>query len=422
MAVLLEAGAGLNYRTARATVDVLNRGQADLLERDMRGVPNAIPTSEELAAIVDNHSSSGLRYAAVLDSAGVVVVEAGTRVGNLGFTPGAGNEFGPSAPLVIDAGERVRAFVPRPAPRIGPSSQPSHPEPDGDEPDGDEPDGDEPFGGPPRREFWNAIEFESLAAGLVASSRRSLAFSTGGAMVLTLAALLFWHASLQHEEAERGREQQRRLSVLGGMSAVLAHEIRNPLASLKGNAQLLAERTPEGSRERQRAERVVTEAQRLEALTGDLLDFARSGPIERVATDPGQLLRLAAEDAGGGSELRIEGAPNSWPLDAARVRQALANLILTARQMSPEDRPPVASISRENGRLIYEVRDFGPGLPEGGEERIFEPFFTTRTTGTGLGLAVARRVAEMHGGSISATTHPQGGALFRIELPSTERV
>jgi signal transduction histidine kinase len=75
-------------------------------------------------------------------------------------------------------------------------------------------------------------------------------------------------------------------------------------------------------------------------------------------------------------------------------------------------------VTVENGRLVYEVRDFGAGLAEGSEERIFDPFFTTRTTGTGLGLAVARRVTEMHGGRLTARNHDEGGAVFRIELPA----
>src|SRR5690606_35684729 len=102
---------------------------------------------------------------------------------------------------------------------------------------------------------------------LVTRASRSLALSVVSATLLTLAVLLFWRTSERYAAARVRMEEQRRLSVLGEMSAVLAHEIRNPLASLKGSAQLLAERLPEGSRNLQRADRIVTEAVRLEALT-----------------------------------------------------------------------------------------------------------------------------------------------------------
>jgi signal transduction histidine kinase len=75
-------------------------------------------------------------------------------------------------------------------------------------------------------------------------------------------------------------------------------------------------------------------------------------------------------------------------------------------------------VALENGNLVFTIRDFGPGIPAGQEERIFDPFFTTRTTGTGLGLAVARRIVELHGGRLVAAnaSDGEGGALFRIEL------
>jgi two-component system sensor histidine kinase HydH len=202
------------------------------------------------------------------------------------------------------------------------------------------------------------------------------------------------------------------------MSAIMAHEIRNPLASLKGNAQLLAEKLEDGSRERARADRVIAEATRLEALTSDLLDFARAGPLQTVDTDPAELVRTAAADVvPGGFEIVNDGAPARWPVDATRIRQALVNVLQNARQASADGPPPRVTVATAGEALEIAVRDFGPGLPAGSEARIFDPFFTTRTNGTGLGLAVARRVVEMHGGSIEAANHPEGGAVFRIVLP-----
>jgi two-component system sensor histidine kinase HydH len=215
-------------------------------------------------------------------------------------------------------------------------------------------------------------------------------------------------------------EEQRRLTILGEMSAVLAHEIRNPLASLKGNAQLLTERLSDGSAERRKADRIVDEAKRLEVLTSDLLDFARSGPMDMRVESPADVLIAAVEDAAPGKvNVDVSGAPASWRLDKARFSHAvLANLVRNAMQASPANKPPDAKVYSENGHLVFTIRDYGPGLPENQEERIFDPFFTTRTAGTGLGLSVARRIVEMHGGRIGAANASGGGAEFRVELPA----
>jgi two-component system sensor histidine kinase HydH len=235
-------------------------------------------------------------------------------------------------------------------------------------------------------------------------------------------ALLFSRQLLRQEAAERRFEEQRRLAVLGEMSSVIAHELRNPLASLKGHAQLLAERLPADGRERKKAERIVLEAQRLETLSGELLDFSRSGPIDRKDVDPAALLRAAA-DAVDASRiaLSLEDAPHRFPLDAERVRQALTNLLLNAVQASPEGAPATARVVTEGDLLVFTVSDRGPGIPSGDVERIFEPFYTTRPTGTGLGLAVAQRIVQMHGGTLTAANDPGGGASFRMAIPSHDR-
>jgi two-component system, NtrC family, sensor histidine kinase HydH len=202
------------------------------------------------------------------------------------------------------------------------------------------------------------------------------------------------------------------------MSAVLAHEIRNPLASLKGHAQLLLETLPEASRERDKADRVVRESVRLETLTNDLLDFVRSGQIERRAADPAELLRSCVEEAGSDRfDVDVAAAPKQWSLDPARMRQAVGNLLRNALQASPDGAKAEASVSERDGRLVFAVRDRGEGIPPGEEEAIFEAFHTKKVRGTGLGLAVAKQVVERHGGTIEAANRDGGGAEFRISIP-----
>jgi two-component system sensor histidine kinase HydH len=162
----------------------------------------------------------------------------------------------------------------------------------------------------------------------------------------------------------------------------------------------------------------VLEARRLEALSADLLDFSRSGPIARAETDPAALLRAAAEAVDAARvRLTVSAAPPRWSLDPSRAVQILTNLLTNAIEASPEGTPVEASVSTRAGRLLFAVRDHGAGLPEGQGHRLFEPFFTTRAKGTGLGLAVTQRIVEMHGGTVRASNHPDGGAVFEVELP-----
>jgi two-component system sensor histidine kinase HydH len=199
------------------------------------------------------------------------------------------------------------------------------------------------------------------------------------------------------------------------MSAVLAHEIKNPLASLKGNAQLLAAMLPVGDKSRAKAERVVDEAVRLESLTNDLLQFVRTGAIQREAVDPATVVRDAAASVKGDITVDVSRAPRTWSLDAGRIREVIINLVDNAVAAGE---PVKVEVKAENKALVIEVSDHGPGIPEEDREKIFEPFFTGKTEGTGLGLAVVRRTIELHGGRVVALENSGGGARFRAEIPS----
>ncbi|HEY4243408.1 MAG TPA: HAMP domain-containing sensor histidine kinase [Kofleriaceae bacterium] len=253
------------------------------------------------------------------------------------------------------------------------------------------------------------VEVEPIKANAL-GQEANWAAAIGGiaaAALLGVAGVLVLRES-RRRATEREREREKRLANLGEMSAVLAHEIRNPLASLKGNAQLLAQMLPEDGKPRAKANRVVEEAQRLEKLTADLLQFVRTGSIQRAPVDPAAIVRDAAAEL----DVTIDAtaAPASFPLDAARVRQVAVNLLENAIAAGP---PVTATVRADGAELVLEVADRGPGVPADQREKIFEPFFTGKTSGTGLGLAVARRVVELHGGSLAVYDNPGGGALFR---------
>lgn len=479
LGLALVAASLANYRESREAYETLNRGQIEILDNAVRLAllrPGVELTEEVLDSVVEAHSGAGLRYLALIELDGSVLIDGGETDSPITIPASFFQEAQASGIVMVPLEHRIRGFIPRspifqffafrppaldsiavagtdgPGGTVGQSGAeasgsgqrfsfgPPQDFPDSLLPDGapgNEPDrADEDSRGDDRRQggrfgggrgagmafaspFGHTlIEFEPVVAmQLLSQARRSLALGSVMAAVLTLAAVVLWRQHARYEAARATFEQQRRLSQLGEMSAVLAHEIRNPLASLKGNAQLLAERLPADSRDRAKAERVVTEATRLETLTGDLLEFARSGPIDRKATSPFDLAVDAVNEvAPDGIIVDAVGAPTRWSLDATRLRHALVNILQNAVQASP-DRPPRLSVRRSGSSLVFEVRDFGPGIPAGAESQLFEPFFTTKTNGTGLGLAVARRAAEGHGGTIEAHNHPDGGAVFEIRIP-----
>jgi two-component system, NtrC family, sensor histidine kinase HydH len=378
-AVVLMGGALLvsgwiTYRGVRNASEDMLRGQIDELERALRRELMVAPSDETLARFLDENAAAGLRYVAFFDASGAVLAEAGTPAG---LGPPRPGERRRGAVMVV--GDRVRVELRRAVLEIEP------------------------------------VQVKALR---VAAARTfGIGALAASALVVVAVVLLRW--ILRREALERQLAHERRLASLGEMSAVLAHEIRNPLASLKGNAQLLAEQLPAGDKPRHKADRVVAEAVRLERLTNDLLAFVRTGELRREPVDPAALLREAAGDvsaAAPAAAIEVDGAPAParWSLDPERMRQVLRNLLDNAVTAGP---PVRASVSETGGELVYQICDHGPGVTSEDAERIFEPFFTRRAQGTGLGLAVARRIVELHGGSIGVDTAPGGGARFRVAIP-----
>jgi two-component system sensor histidine kinase HydH len=436
MGATLLATVWTTHRGVLDASETLERGQAGLLVEGIRtrlGALTALPDEADLREVLSDLEPEGLTYVATCDRSGAVLASAGERVGPLPSAREPKSEARPGAPIPV--GDRLRVVVRNPMGRswrrlaaaagadpsgaAGPSAAagvgPSGAAGAGPDGPSDSKSANPPWGG--HRPGPLVMEFEPrVAAGLRAAAGRTLAIgavAAGGLLVLALA-LFRW--ILHREALERRLEHERRLASLGQMSAVLAHEIRNPLASLKGNAQLLARALPEGEKPRAKADRVVGEAIRLETLTNDLLEFARTGAIQREPTDPAALLGEAAAAAGEGRvALDAAGAPASWLLDRPRMRQVLVNLIDNAVQSGAA--PVEARVAAEAGQLIFSVRDRGPGIPAEDLPRLFEPFFSRRTQGTGLGLAVSKRLVELHGGTIQARNLPDGGAEFSVSLP-----
>ncbi len=222
-------------------------------------------------------------------------------------------------------------------------------------------------------------------------------------------------------EIQRMRERaarDERLVAAGRLAASLAHEIRNPLASLSGALQLIAEE--HGSR---LAEMALHEAARLNRLVDDFLNLSRRTELRPVDVD---LAAIAAEVCAAfgrdpryaqQARVRFEGGPTRLVADPDRVRQLLWNLVINAAQSMPRGGEIVVRATTTRDGAELRVADEGTGIPEAERERIFDPFFTTRSGGTGLGLAVVEQVVRAHGGGVRVTGRPAGGTEFIIDLP-----
>ena len=220
--------------------------------------------------------------------------------------------------------------------------------------------------------------------------------------------------------------QRERLAALGELSAVVAHEVRNPIA-IMFNAIAVLRRAPTASEDASTLLKIVDdEARRLMRMVNDLLAYASPGGLRLTRAPLDSILTGAAEAAhasapAGSAAVRVE-VPKGLPAvecDEQLVRQAVINLITNAMQASPREIVHVrAELEPRNPKVIrIVVVDQGTGVPIEAIPRLFTPFFTTRATGTGLGLAIVRRVAEAHGGEVRLAPSEGVGATFWLRLP-----
>ncbi len=227
-------------------------------------------------------------------------------------------------------------------------------------------------------------------------------------------------------ELEEDRRRGERLAAAGAIAAGLAHEVRNPLNGIGMAAQRIERLSAPEERTRQLAALIRQEVSRLEAKLKEFLDLARPSSGPREDADLAQLTRealatLELEAAGRG--IFIE-APADGPwgqavilADVEAVRGALVNLVRNALQASPPGGRVEVAVEETEGMARVVVRDHGGGLDPGLGERAFDAFVTTRAEGTGLGLALVRRVAEEHGGRCRLRNHPGGGVEAVLEIP-----
>jgi signal transduction histidine kinase len=228
--------------------------------------------------------------------------------------------------------------------------------------------------------------------------------------------------STELREAEERRLRTERLAVIGRFAGRLAHDLRNPLNVLQLNLQLLRRRIEEDPQLLRPLDRVDQAVQQAATMVTDLLDFSRLGQPRPSETHIEPLLRRQIEEttAPEGIAVALEVEPDlpTIQADVEQLHQALRHLLSNALQ-AMRDRSGTITLAahREPGGVAISVRDEGCGIDPELLERLFDPLFTTRARGTGLGLAVCRKIAEDHGGHIRVRSTPGTGAEFTIWLP-----
>ncbi|HLH06534.1 MAG TPA: ATP-binding protein [Terriglobales bacterium] len=216
-----------------------------------------------------------------------------------------------------------------------------------------------------------------------------------------------------------------RLYALGQLSAGLAHEIRNPLASIEGATSILLREPPSEERRVEFLEIIQKECRRLNRLLTQFLNFAKPAPPEYKTIPLDQLFDSViglAEHTVRRDQItlckEIPEGMQALECDPEQLTQVLLNLTINAIQAMPNGGAIVLGARRHGDDILMYVRDEGSGISERDMERIFDPFFTTKESGTGLGLPVAHQIVSRQGGVLSATRNADKGMTFTIELPT----
>jgi len=238
---------------------------------------------------------------------------------------------------------------------------------------------------------------------------------------------VIYRFAIREEKHQEKMIRQENLTRLGEMGATLAHEIRNPLGGIKGFAQII-EKKPQDPRNSHFAQMIVTEVLRLENLVTSLLAYARNDNTSiPVLFDLKELIDHAV------SLMRDEMEQHDVTLSCNsaddiqlcghrdRIEQVLLNLIKNAIQAMPDGGTLTIDATATGKKISINVSDTGQGIKGEDKDKIFAPFFTTRATGTGLGLALCKKIVSEHNGSIGITSNPGTGTTVTVELPRKVR-
>ena len=216
-----------------------------------------------------------------------------------------------------------------------------------------------------------------------------------------------------------------KLAAIGGLAAGVAHEIRNPLSSIKGIASYYKSKFADGSEDKEMAGVMIAEVDRLNRVISELLEFAGPAKLNRKPSDMNELLkhsaRLVEQEAAAqkiGMQLNLTSDSVIADVDPDRLTQCFLNLFLNGLQaMESGGLLSVSTSTGATGTVVIDIRDNGPGISAEDISKIFDPYFTTKANGTGLGLAIVLKIIEAHDGQIRVRSNTGQGTVFSITLP-----
>jgi two-component system, NtrC family, sensor histidine kinase HydH len=219
-----------------------------------------------------------------------------------------------------------------------------------------------------------------------------------------------------------------RLSAIGELSASLAHEIRNPLASIDGATNLIeSEQTPQDMRKASLAI-IRKEVQRLNRLLTNLLDFARPRKPEFQAVNADRLIDSIIALAGHSAQQKgialrkdVPAGVPPFECDPEQMKQVILNLAINAVQAMTGTGEIVLAARQKDSSVVISVKDRGPGINDEDLDKVFNPFYTTKDTGTGIGLSVVYQIVNQHGGAVVAERNVEGGMTFSLTIPLSQR-
>jgi signal transduction histidine kinase len=231
-------------------------------------------------------------------------------------------------------------------------------------------------------------------------------------------------AQQKQKEDQQTLLRMERLSVMGETSAIVAHELRNPLVAIGGFARALLRNLSEEDPNRQYAQIITEETARLERIIHDLLDFIRPQKMMRRNLPPDQIVQEVVRKmqptlgkASVALELDLQAGATEVNCHPGEIQQVLQNLVLNAIQAQPDGGRVRLSSRCLPGGVLIQVADDGPGIAKDVADRMFSPFYTTKTAGSGLGLTICAQIIKAHGGVLRGENLAGGGACFSFILP-----
>ncbi len=238
-------------------------------------------------------------------------------------------------------------------------------------------------------------------------------------------AVAFNQMTLDLKQSRDKLIQAERLATAGKMSASFAHEIRNPLSSMRMLAQMLMQK-PEMSTEQhqQSLQYILEEIEQIDGIVKGLMDFARPATLNLVQQPLDRTLKavLALMEANLAHHkiqlvLELAPAPSEIQFDSDKLKQAVMNVVLNAMEAMPQGGTLTLSTVEEGGEICIKIKDTGTGIPDADMAHLFEPFFTRKTKGVGLGLANVKRILEEHGGDVKIESTLGEGTTVSMQLP-----